>query len=64
MAHQALNRAFASLLDVAATCRQIGSGFEFTEGPIWHPRDQFLLFSDIPPSIRRALGRQRLLANS
>src|SRR6185437_13057428 len=53
MAHQALSRAFASLLDAVAPCRQIGSGFEFTEGPIWHPRDQYLLFSDIPPSIRR-----------
>lgn len=25
----------------------IGSGFQFTEGPLWHP-DGFLLFSDIP----------------
>lgn len=53
MAHQALDPAFASLLDPDAPCRRIGSGFTFTEGPIWHPRDHFLLFSDIPPSIRR-----------
>jgi gluconolactonase len=53
MVHQALDPAFTSLLDMKAPCRQIGSGFEFTEGPIWHPRDHYLLFSDIPPSIRR-----------
>ena len=23
-------------------------GFAFTEGPIWHPREQHLTFSDIP----------------
>ncbi|HVW72542.1 MAG TPA: SMP-30/gluconolactonase/LRE family protein [Rhizomicrobium sp.] len=53
MAHQALDPAFLSLLDLDAPCRQIGAGFTFTEGPIWHPRDHFLLFSDIPASIRR-----------
>lgn len=53
MTHQALDPAFTSLLDLDAPCRQIGSGFVFTEGPIWHPRDHYLLFSDIPASIRR-----------
>jgi gluconolactonase len=28
---------------------QIATGFQFTEGPIWHP-DGYLLFSDIPAS--------------
>jgi gluconolactonase len=41
-----------SLVD--APVRSIGSGFEFTEGPIWHPRDQFLLFSDMPGDTRRS----------
>lgn len=27
---------------------QLASGFLFTEGPIWHPREQHLTFSDIP----------------
>jgi gluconolactonase len=53
MAHQALDPGFHSLLDEGAAFRVAGSGFEFTEGPIWHPKDQFLLFSDIPPGIRR-----------
>jgi gluconolactonase len=27
---------------------KLGSGFLFTEGPVWHPRGKFLLFSDMP----------------
>jgi gluconolactonase len=30
---------------------QVASGFEFTEGPVWHPAG-YLLFSDIPASTR------------
>jgi len=33
--------------DEAARVDLVASGFEFTEGPVWHP-DGFLLFSDIP----------------
>ena len=28
---------------------QVATGFQFTEGPVWHP-DGYLLFSDIPAS--------------
>jgi gluconolactonase len=27
---------------------RLGTGFEFTEGPIWHPRERHLTFSDMP----------------
>lgn len=27
---------------------KLGTGFLFTEGPVWHPTGQFLLFSDMP----------------
>jgi gluconolactonase len=27
---------------------QLATGFEFTEGPIWHPRERHLTFSDMP----------------
>ncbi len=27
---------------------RLASGFDFTEGPIWHPRAQHLIFSDMP----------------
>jgi gluconolactonase len=32
---------------------QIGSGFTFTEGPIWNAEGEFLLFSDMPGDVRR-----------
>jgi gluconolactonase len=53
MTHQALDPGIRSLVDENAAVRVLASGFSFTEGPIWHPRDQYLLFSDIPPGIRR-----------
>lgn len=27
---------------------QLGTGFLFTEGPVWHPTGRFLIFSDMP----------------
>jgi sugar lactone lactonase YvrE len=41
------------LLEADASVDQVATGFTFTEGPIWHPRDQYLLFSDMPADIRR-----------
>jgi len=53
MPHEALNPLFHSLIDANAPLRVAGSGFQFTEGPIWHPRQAFLLFSDMPGDTRR-----------
>ncbi|MGR3436247.1 MAG: isochorismatase family protein [Shimia sp.] len=53
MAHTALDSAFLRLIDLNATPRAVVSGCTFTEGPVWHPRDGVLFFSDIPASIRR-----------
>lgn len=53
MAHQAVRPEFRSLIDEHAPVRQVGSGFTFTEGPIWHPKDHYLLFSDMPGDVRR-----------
>jgi gluconolactonase len=53
MTHQVLDPGFRSLLDENAVVRMLATGFAFTEGPIWHPKDHYLLFSDIPPGIRR-----------
>ena len=44
---------FWGLVDRDAAVEVIGSGFTFTEGPIWHPRDHYLLFSDMPGDVRR-----------
>jgi gluconolactonase len=57
MAHEALDPAFRRLIDEHAPVRQAGSGFVFTEGPIWHPAEQYLLFSDMPGDVRRRLDR-------
>ena len=51
--HEALYPEFHRLIDPDAPVRQIGSGFKFTEGPIWHPLEGFLLFSDMPGDVRR-----------
>ena len=35
-----------------ATVEQVCTGFRFTEGPVWHPGEQCLYFSDIPADTR------------
>jgi gluconolactonase len=38
---------------------QLGTGFLFTEGPVWHPAGKFLLFSDMPGDhLRRWSARE------
>ena len=54
MAHAADDPAFRELIDEHAPVRQLGTGFDFTEGPIWHPLERRLLFSDMPGDVRRA----------
>ena len=58
MTHAALRPDFADLIDPEAAVEQIASGCTFTEGPVWHPREQFLLFSDMPGDVRRRWDRQ------
>ena len=53
MAHEAVRPEFRRLVDEHAPVRQIGSGFTFTEGPLWHPVEHYLLFSDMPGDVRR-----------
>lgn len=57
MAHEAVRPEFRELIDEYAPVKQIGTNFTFTEGPIWHPRDQYLLFSDMPADVRRRWDR-------
>jgi gluconolactonase len=52
MGVQAHADAFLELVDESAEVEQLGTGFTFTEGPIWNP-DGFLLFSDMPGDVRR-----------
>jgi gluconolactonase len=41
------------LVDENVEVQQLGTGFTFTEGPIWNPSQEFLLFSDMPADTRR-----------
>ncbi|MEM6664258.1 MAG: isochorismatase family protein [Pseudomonadota bacterium] len=53
MPHKVLDPRFADIIEPNAQVRQIGTGFTFTEGPLWHPVDQNLIFSDMPADVRR-----------
>ena len=53
MPHKVLDPRFADIIEPNAQVRQIGTGFTFTEGPLWHPVDQSLIFSDMPAAVRR-----------
>lgn len=44
-----------NLLAKDSEIQRAATGFIFTEGPIWHPREQHLLFSDVPANICRKL---------
>ncbi len=41
------------LIDSEAPVEQIATGCQFTEGPLWHATERFLLFSDIPANKMR-----------
>ena len=57
MAVQVKAPAFLELVDENAELERLGTGFTFTEGPIWNP-DGFLLFSDMPGDVRRRWDEQ------
>jgi gluconolactonase len=45
--------AIYELLEQGSGVEKVATGFTFTEGPIWHPSEHHLLFSDMPADIRR-----------
>ena len=53
MAHIAVSTRFHDLIDIDAPVERIATGFDFTEGPVWHPVEGHLTFSDIPGNVRR-----------
>lgn len=53
MTHIAISPKFHDLIDVNASVTRIATGFDFTEGPVWHPLEHHLTFSDIPGDVRR-----------
>ena len=44
-----------------AEAKKIATGYQFTEGPVWHSREQTLTFSDVH---RRPRPAQRCWCNS
>ena len=53
MSHTSLRPEFEQLIEPDAPAIQVAADCMFTEGPVWHPVDQFLLFSDMPGDVRR-----------
>jgi gluconolactonase len=45
--------AIYELVEEGSAVSQLATGFTFTEGPIWHPGEQVLYFSDMPGDVRR-----------
>src|SRR5689334_7251980 len=45
--------AIYDLVEEGSGVEQLATGFTFTEGPVWHPVEQVLYFSDMPADIRR-----------
>lgn len=47
------DRHFTDIVGESVTFEKLGSGYLFTEGPLWHPIEQHLTFSDMPGDIMR-----------
>ena len=50
---EATSSAIYELVEPTARAERIATGFGFTEGPIWHPAQHHLLFSDLEHDVRR-----------
>ena len=50
---EAKSSAIYELVEQGSWAERVATGFTFTEGPIWHPKEQHLLFSDMPSDVRR-----------
>lgn len=53
MTHKLTDQHFRQIIDEHAPVSQLGTGYTFTEGPLWHPHEKTLLFSDMPADVRR-----------
>jgi gluconolactonase len=51
--------AFHELVEPAARAERVATGFVFTEGPVWHPTEHHLLFSDMGSDVRRRFTPDR-----
>jgi gluconolactonase len=56
---EVLSDRLSELIDPAAEVDRVGTGFVFTEGPIWNKAAGCLLFSDMPGDVRRRWSPER-----
>jgi gluconolactonase len=49
---------FTKVIGADVTFEKLATGFLFTEGPLWHLRDKYLLFSDMPGDHLRKWSRE------
>ena len=59
---EAKSDAIYELVEEGSKVERVATGFTFTEGPIWHPKDHYLLFSDMPATF--AASTRRTAASS
>ena len=50
---EAKSDAIYELVEEGSKVERVATGFTFHEGPIWHPTEHYLLFSDMPGDVRR-----------
>jgi gluconolactonase len=60
----ATSDAIFELVDPGAEVTCVATGFGFTEGPIWHPTQHHLLFSDLAADVRRRYTPDGTLAEA
>lgn len=48
---EVLDEAVTELIDPEATLKELGSGYAWSEGPVWVEEHGFLLFTDIPNNV-------------
>lgn len=53
MRAELLSPSFDEIVAPFETVQKLCTGFGFSEGPIWHPKDAYFLFSDMPQDVRR-----------
>jgi len=53
MAVEVLDERLKDLVDPDVQVDRIATGYQFTEGPVWHPRNRTLIFSDVRTGIMR-----------
>jgi gluconolactonase len=50
---EAKSGAIYGLVEQGSEVERVATGFVFTEGPVWHPTEHYLLFSDLSADARR-----------